>query len=124
MHLLSRLGMLIHASNPATRESFTPGTLVGEIIEMVGIYFIDSHHISKPFIAALAMYQRARKLQDLINDAVSFASLAEDQLEAYNIAINSLSLVDQKNAWVLLPISGDNVHRSKFHFFVIAHPYL
>jgi len=77
---------------------------------MVGIYFIDSHHISKPFIAALAMYQRARKLQDLINDAVSFASLAEDQLEAYNIAINSLSLVDQKNAWVLLPISGDNVH--------------
>ncbi|KAF8227965.1 hypothetical protein L208DRAFT_1490549 [Tricholoma matsutake] len=49
--------------------------------------------------AALAMYQRARKLQDLIGDAASFASLAEEQLEGYNIAINSLSLVDQKNAW-------------------------
>jgi nuclear pore complex protein Nup160 len=56
------------------------------------------------------MYQRARKLQDLTSDAVSFASLAEDQLEGYNIAINSLSLVDQKNAWVLLPISTDAMH--------------
>jgi nuclear pore complex protein Nup160 len=60
------------------------------------------------------MYQRARKLQDLINDAVSFASLAEDQLEGYNIAINALSLVDQKNAWVLLPISTDTVHEVCF----------
>jgi nuclear pore complex protein Nup160 len=60
------------------------------------------------------MYQRARKLQDLISDPISFASLAEDQLEAYNIAINSLSLVDQKNAWVLLPISTDTSHEVCF----------
>ena len=62
------------------------------------------------FLAALTMYQRARKLQGLITDAVSFASLAEDQLEAYSVAINSLSLVDQKNSWVLLPISPDITH--------------
>jgi nuclear pore complex protein Nup160 len=67
------------------------------------------------------MYQRARKLQDLINDAVSFASLAEQQLEAYNIAINSLSLVDQKNAWVLLPIPADTTHEVK-HSLMIARP--
>lgn len=69
------------------------------------------------------MYQRARKLQDLIGDAASFASLAEEQLEGYNIAINSLSLVDQKNAWVLLPISTDTAHEV-FSFFLIAHPCL
>ena len=60
------------------------------------------------------MYQRARKLQELISDGVSFASLAEDQLEAYNIAINSLSLVDQRNAWVLLPVSMDTAHEVHF----------
>jgi nuclear pore complex protein Nup160 len=62
------------------------------------------------------MYQRARKLQNLINDAVSFPSLAEEQLEAYNIAINALSLVDQKNAWVLLPISVDITHEVSIPF--------
>jgi hypothetical protein len=61
-------------------------------------------------IAALAMYQRAKKLQDLINDPTLFASLAEEQLEAYLVAINALSLVDQKNAWVLLPMPADQAH--------------
>lgn len=65
------------------------------------------------------MYQRARKLQELIIDAVSFASLAEDQLEAYNVAINSLSLVDQNNAWFLLPISTDTTHEVCFYSFAM-----
>ncbi|KAG5654657.1 hypothetical protein H0H81_009905 [Sphagnurus paluster] len=64
-------------------------------------------------IAALAMYQRARKLHDLINDATSFASLAEEQLEGYSIAINALSLVDQKNAWVLLPMPADQTYEPR-----------
>ncbi|KAG5644918.1 hypothetical protein DXG03_007383 [Asterophora parasitica] len=63
--------------------------------------------------ASLAMYQRARKLQDLISDPTSFASLADEQLEAYNVAINALSLVDQKNAWVLLPLPGDHEPRKR-----------
>ncbi|KAG6919322.1 hypothetical protein DXG01_007455 [Tephrocybe rancida] len=60
--------------------------------------------------AALAMYQRAIRLQDLITDPTSFASLAEMQLEAYSLAINSLSLIDLKNAWVLLPLPADQAH--------------
>ncbi|KAF8076014.1 nucleoporin Nup120/160-domain-containing protein [Lyophyllum atratum] len=63
--------------------------------------------------AALAMYQRARRLQNLINDPTSFASLAEEQLEAYLVAINALSLVDQKNAWILLPMPADQAHEPR-----------
>lgn len=55
--------------------------------------------------AALVMYQRARKLQDLIASDVSLsATLAGQQQEAYMVAINSLSLVDRRNAWFLLPV--------------------
>ncbi|RDB20540.1 hypothetical protein Hypma_012453 [Hypsizygus marmoreus] len=63
--------------------------------------------------AALAMYQRAKKLQDLTHDPLSFSTLAEEQLEAYTVAINALSLVDLKNAWVLLPISADHAHEPR-----------
>ena len=55
------------------------------------------------------MYQRARKLQNLINDPTFFSSLAEAQLEAYTVAINALSLVDEKNAWVVLPVPHESV---------------
>ncbi|KAJ7499350.1 nucleoporin Nup120/160-domain-containing protein [Mycena latifolia] len=55
--------------------------------------------------AALVMYQRARKLQDLIASDISLsATLAGQQQEAYMVAINSLSLVDRRNAWFLLPV--------------------
>ncbi|KAJ7672857.1 nucleoporin Nup120/160-domain-containing protein [Mycena rosella] len=55
--------------------------------------------------AALVMYQRARKLQDLIASDLSLsATLAGQQQEAYMVAINSLSLVDLRNAWFLLPV--------------------
>jgi Na+-translocating ferredoxin:NAD+ oxidoreductase RnfA subunit len=55
------------------------------------------------------MYQRARKLQDIVTDAASFVSLAEDQLEALSIAINALYLVDEKAAWILMPLIPDPV---------------
>jgi nuclear pore complex protein Nup160 len=60
-------------------------------------------------IASLTMYQRARKLQDVITDVTSFIALAEDQLEALSVAVNALNLVDEKNAWVLMPIVSDTV---------------
>ncbi|KAG6813445.1 hypothetical protein H0H92_010779 [Tricholoma furcatifolium] len=71
--------------------------------------------------AALAMYQRARRLQDLITDPSLFASLAEEQLDAYNLAINSLSLVDPKNAWVLLPLSADQTLEPRKRRKLIRH---
>ncbi|KAF9057494.1 nucleoporin Nup120/160-domain-containing protein [Panaeolus papilionaceus] len=57
--------------------------------------------------ASLTMYQRARKLGDSIADAASFISLAEDQLEAFSVSMNALSLVDSKNSWMLIPVVTD-----------------
>lgn len=52
------------------------------------------------------MYQRARKLAQLAgNGPDQFMKLAELQLEAYVVSINALSLIDQKNAWIVLPVS-------------------
>lgn len=55
------------------------------------------------------MYQRARKLQDIVTDAASFVSLAEDRLEALSVAINALYLVDENTAWILMPLVPDPV---------------
>lgn len=57
--------------------------------------------------AALAMYDRACKIHDLIADVQSFMTLAEEQLLAYTIAINSLSLVDQGSAWFVLSSAAE-----------------
>ena len=56
--------------------------------------------------AALAMYQRARKLAALSNaiDPTQYFSLVEQQLEALIISSNALALLDQKDAWVVLPL--------------------
>ncbi len=58
------------------------------------------------------MYQWARKLEDVIADATSFVSLAESQLEALSIATNALSLVDEKFAWIVMPVIPDAVGKS------------
>ncbi|KAF9535022.1 nucleoporin Nup120/160-domain-containing protein [Crepidotus variabilis] len=57
--------------------------------------------------ASLTMYQRARRLYDVIVDPTSFVSLAEDQLEALSVAINSLYLVEEKAQWILVPVVPD-----------------
>ncbi|THH14049.1 hypothetical protein EW146_g6244 [Bondarzewia mesenterica] len=58
--------------------------------------------------AALVMYQRATKLSTLTNDLSQYIPLVEQQLEAYVVAINALSLLDQKNAWIVLPLSSES----------------
>jgi len=49
------------------------------------------------------MYQRARKLQENAAHSADtdVIALMEEQLEAYLLAINSLSLLDTKCAWVV-----------------------
>lgn len=60
-------------------------------------------------VAALAMYQCARKLHDIVTTSSALlAELADEELEAYMIAMNSLSLVDPKNAWILIPGSVES----------------
>ncbi|KAH8990090.1 nucleoporin Nup120/160-domain-containing protein [Lactarius akahatsu] len=56
--------------------------------------------------AALAMYQRSRKLTALINavDPAQYFALGEQQLEALIISSNALALLDQKDAWIVLPL--------------------
>ena len=60
--------------------------------------------------AALTMYQRARKLTTTMGAASTFVELAELQLEAYVVAMNSLALVDMKNQWITLPITAETGH--------------
>lgn len=62
-----------------------------------------------PTVAALTMYQRARKLANVIsNSPTQFLNLAELQLEALLVSINALSLIDPKAAWFVLPLSAEN----------------
>ncbi|TFY51621.1 hypothetical protein EVJ58_g10469 [Rhodofomes roseus] len=63
--------------------------------------------------AALTMYQRARKLGALIGDLSDFVSLTELQLEAYVVGMNALALIDQKNAWIVLPVTGETEHEPR-----------
>ncbi|KAH7930039.1 hypothetical protein BV22DRAFT_1125203 [Leucogyrophana mollusca] len=66
-------------------------------------------HRSDHRSAARTMYQRARKLQEVTGDSTDIVSSMEEQLEAYLLAINSLSLVDQKvGAFIIAPASSDN----------------
>ncbi|KAG1739842.1 nucleoporin Nup120/160-domain-containing protein [Suillus paluster] len=51
--------------------------------------------------AARTMYQRARKLQENAAQSTDVIALMEEQLEAYLLAINSLSLLTTKCAWIV-----------------------
>lgn len=59
------------------------------------------------------MYQRARRFAALAasvppNDLSQFLFLAEQQLDAYLVAINALALVDSKvGAYIVLPVNAD-----------------
>ena len=59
-------------------------------------------------LAALVMYQRARKLGILASDPSNFIPMAELQIEAYLAAVNALSLVDQKVAWIAIPLAAES----------------
>ena len=58
--------------------------------------------------AALVMYQRARKLATLVTEPSNFTPMAELQIEAYLGAVNALSLVDQKVAWIAIPLTAES----------------
>jgi nuclear pore complex protein Nup160 len=57
--------------------------------------------------AALVMYQRARKLA-LVAEPSDFVPMAELQMEAYLGAANALSLIDQKVAWIAIPLAAES----------------
>ncbi|THU83924.1 hypothetical protein K435DRAFT_870799 [Dendrothele bispora CBS 962.96] len=64
--------------------------------------------------ASLTMYQRARKLHALIaNNPALMTTLADEELEAYTISMNALSLADSKTMWFMLPGSVETEHEPR-----------
>jgi hypothetical protein len=77
------------------------------ITVMVSASLFRLHHdsiMTYASLAALTMYQRARKLHDLTVDRSLILSLGEAQLEAYLLSMNCLSLLDPKSAWIVMPV--------------------
>ncbi|KAF5363323.1 hypothetical protein D9756_000589 [Leucocoprinus leucothites] len=64
---------------------------------------------------ALVMYQQAQKMTTAVIDAASFAEKAQAQLEAIMISINALSLVDSKNAWIIVPKSNPTARKRRLN---------
>lgn len=60
--------------------------------------------------AARTMYMRARKLQEISGSPAETSSLMDDQAESYLLAINSLSLLEEKKAWFVVQTLANNVH--------------
>lgn len=56
------------------------------------------------------MYQHARKVQEISGKAGDVILSLEDQLESYLLAINSLSLLESKNAWFVVQLPASNVN--------------
>ncbi|KAF9008833.1 nucleoporin Nup120/160-domain-containing protein [Cyathus striatus] len=71
--------------------------------------------------ASLTMYQRARKLQGVVTDGASFVELVYQQLDSLSIAINALALVDEKTAWILMPVSPDIAQESLKQYKLSKH---
>jgi nuclear pore complex protein Nup160 len=57
------------------------------------------------------MYQRARKLAVLsnTNEPAPYFLSVEQQLEALAVSSNALSLLDQKDAWIILSIAPEGL---------------
>lgn len=104
--------MRIPDSGRTIPKSCIHGIHYEETIGTVGLYLstISASYSLRP-IASLTMYQRARKIHSLLtNNPGLLPTLASLELDAYMIASNALSLVDPKNAWVLIPaIDNQNV---------------
>ena len=54
------------------------------------------------------MYQHGRRLAEIPCRPGEFGELATLQARAYLGAVNSLSLVNPDNAWVVLPVTADS----------------
>lgn len=56
------------------------------------------------------MYLRARKLSEASADLSTLVIMAEQQAEALLLAVNALSLLDKRNAWIVAPLfAGSHV---------------
>ncbi|KAF7980886.1 hypothetical protein HWV62_36059 [Athelia sp. TMB] len=63
--------------------------------------------------SALTMYQRGRKLHNLMPGSTDVVTLAEEELEAYMVALNSLALIDRSSAWFSMPLVAESGQESR-----------
>lgn len=106
LHFLSRHEMLSQILGQHMHIYCILGMFRGVISAMASLCIVEPNSFSSRSIsAALVMYQQAQKLAMSIVDVVSFVETAQAQLEAIMVAINALSLVDSKNAWIVAPRS-------------------
>ena len=102
---LSRRETLIPEHNRTIRKFFTLGSSREGTIEAVSILFqIQESSDAQCRPAAQAMYIRSRKLSELQGDPSQYIHLAELQSESLSMALNTLSLLDGKNPWIVVPI--------------------
>lgn len=67
------------------------------------------------------MYMRARKLQEISGGPHDMISLNDDQMESYLLAINSLSLLEEKKAWFIVQTFVNNAHESEVSWLQFHH---
>ncbi|KAG8902782.1 hypothetical protein FRB99_004117 [Tulasnella sp. 403] len=63
--------------------------------------------------AGQAMFRQARRLQEVPCHPDDYIDIATGQAQCYLAAINCLSLVDPKNAWVAMPASSQALTRKR-----------
>jgi nuclear pore complex protein Nup160 len=54
------------------------------------------------------MYQRGRRLAEVATLQADMMVIAEEQRQAYVIALNALGLLDEKNAWFVVHLPSTN----------------
>ena len=96
-----------------TRGDYRNGSSIPPLCRM-------RHNTKTP--AALVMYQRARKLGTLAAEPESFVPMAELRIEAYLGAINALSLVDQKVAWIVIPLAAESDYTVRYLSLFLSSP--
>lgn len=81
----------------------------GECKSLEPILFVRTYsYLTDALVAALTMYQRARKLRNLMN-AENVTSFIDETAESYLLSLNSLSLADPKTAWLIVSaLEGTN----------------
>lgn len=100
-----------------TRIYYILGMFRGATIATASFRSVLIASYSYPLVAgALVMYQQAQKLAASVVDVASFVETAQPQLEAIMIAVNALSLVDSKNAWIVVPKSNTTVRKNAIIF--------
>lgn len=57
--------------------------------------------------AAATMYQHARRIAPLVASSAQFTEISELQAESLLVAMNALSLIEPKSAWISLPALPD-----------------